>query len=560
MLKTLKKILAPPVFKDQEKTEIAQYLNIILYLASFLLALLIVAEDTLTSRPSIIYTTLIVVMLLMQILMRKGKVFLAAVTLITLTWIAMTFMAWKADGVRNASLIVYLVLILLASLLGKPRISLVFTFISIAALWGLALAETRGIITPSLDSPTNLARDLSVIFLLLASISYLSNTHLNKAILRSKENEEKLYARNQELSKLQNELEALVRERTAKLEENAKKLETRATQLQGISEVSQTIALVQNIDILLPKITRLISEHFDFYHIGIFLISEDKKFAVLQASNSPGGEKMLKNEHKLEIGEVGLVGRVAADGQPRIALDVGRDAAYFNNPYLPETRSEMALPLKVQDKIIGVLDIQSKYKNNFNKEDTGVFEALANQVAIAIENARLADETQAALEEAREISKQYIRQTWTQLAASKQQQGYRYTGKHVYPISNEEETDEKKNTLSIPVQLRDETIGILEISRNETAKNLDDEETLTLARTIANRFALALENARLLEETTRRAGRERLVSDITTKIRSTNDPDTMIQTALNELKQALGASKVELAIQEKPIHTKNVDN
>jgi GAF domain-containing protein len=269
---------------------------------------------------------------------------------------------------------------------------------------------------------------------------------------------------------------------------------------------------------------------------------------------------MLENEHKLEIGQIGLVGRVAADGQPRIALDVGRDAAYFDNPYLPDTRSEMALPLKVRDKIIGVLDVQSKHKNIFSQDDTEVFEALANQVAIAIENARLAEETQSALEEAQEISKQYIHQAWTQLAASQQKQGYRYTEKHVYPLSQKTtDTGNKNEILSIPVQLHDETIGVLEISRNETTNKLD-EEALTVVRAIANRAALALENARLLEETTRRAGRERLVSDITTKIRSTNDPETMIQTALKELKQALGASKVELATQaNKKIGTEHVD-
>jgi len=547
MLKNLKKIFAPPVFDDQDKTETAQYLNAILYLSSFLLILLIFAEGTLTSRPSTVYITLIVIMLATQIIMRKGQVTLAATIFISLSWIAMTYMAWEADGVRNASLIAYVILILLSSLLRDVRPLIFFTIISIAALWGLALAETHGLFVPTLDTPTNLARDLSVIFILISTVSYLSITHLNKTISRSKENEEKLSLRNQELSQLHNELEELVKERTSELEENAKKLETRAAQLQGISEVSQTIALVQNLDILLPEITKLISEHFDFYHIGIFLIDDDEKFAVLQASNSPGGEKMLANGHKLEVGETGLVGRVAADGQPRIALDVGRDAAYFDNPYLPETRSEMALPLKVSDKIIGVLDVQSKYKNIFSKEDTEVFEALANQVAIAIENARLVEETQAALEEAREISRQYIRQAWTQLAASQQRQGYRYTEKHVYPLSGESETPkDEKDLLTIPVQLRDETIGVLEISQNDQTKNLG-EEALTVARAIANRAALALENARLLEETTRRAGRERLVSDITTKIRSTNDPNAMIETALRELKQALGASKVELA-------------
>ncbi len=548
MLKILKKILFPPVFEDQERTKIAQFINAIVYVSILLLGLIILSVGNLQSTTSLVLGSLIFVMIGIQIFMRTGRVRLSAILLIGLTWFAMSYMAWEADGIRNASLIAYLILIFLTSLLGSLRLFISFTALTIISLWVLVYAELKGIIAPTLDTPTHLARDFSAIFILIAVLVYLTLTNLNKALSASKENENKLLLHNQELTQFQDGLEKLVNERTSELEENSKKLQTRAMQLQAISEVSQTIALVQNQDLLLPEITNLISERFDFYHTGIFLISKDEKFATLHASNSPGGKEMLAHGHQLEIGKKGIVGRVAQDGKTRIALDVGEDATYFDNPDLPETRSEMALPLKVKNKIIGVLDVQSKRKNVFSQEDIEIFEALANQVAIAIENTRLAEETQKALEEARSISRQYIHQAWTQLAATQQQKGYRYTEKKLHPLSKDSENfiGSKSDIISIPVQLREETIGVLEVTRADSSQTLD-EDTLNLIQSVVNRFALALENARLLEETSRRAGRERLVSDITTKIRSTNNPQEMIQTALDELKQALGASKIELA-------------
>ena len=112
-------------------------------------------------------------------------------------------------------------------------------------------------------------------------------------------------------------------------------------------EISQTIALVQNIDDLLPLITGLISERFGFYHVGIFLLDEARENAVLQAANSKGGQRMLARKHKLKLGSTSIVGFAAQTGRARVALDVGTDISYFDNPDLPDTHSEVALPLKI---------------------------------------------------------------------------------------------------------------------------------------------------------------------------------------------------------------------
>jgi GAF domain-containing protein len=264
---------------------------------------------------------------------------------------------------------------------------------------------------------------------------------------------------------------------------------------------------------------------------------------------------MLERGHQLRVGKQGIVGYAISTSEPRIALDVGDDAVYFGNPELPDTHSEMALPLKIEDKVVGALDVQSTEVSAFGEEDISVLSLLADQVSLAIENARLFDQARKSLAESEAIYRQYLRQAWNRLPKDQNLAGFRYNARGAYPIeaigqsesaigSDREKDGSLSTQISVPIAIRGETIGILAVQIPKD-KNINDDQ-VDLVNAVAERVALSVENARLFEETTRRAERERLVSDITVKIRSTNDPDTMIETALDELKQALGATKVQL--------------
>jgi GAF domain-containing protein len=264
---------------------------------------------------------------------------------------------------------------------------------------------------------------------------------------------------------------------------------------------------------------------------------------------------MLKRGHKLKIGEQGIVGFAISTGKPHISLDVGEDAVYFNNPDLPNTRSEMALPLKIGQTVVGALDVQSTEGSAFNDEDISVLSLLADQVSMAIENARLFDQSRKALAESELLYRQYLRQAWNKLPNEQNLTGFRFTARGATPI----EPNQLENSahisdggtgelidpqLSIPIAIRGEIIGTLSV-QNPAENNLNADQ-IDLVNAVAERVGLSAENARLFEETTRRAERERLVSDITVKIRSTNDPNKMVLIAVEELKQALGATKVQL--------------
>ncbi len=167
------------------------------------------------------------------------------------------------------------------------------------------------------------------------------------------------------------------------------RVEERTRQIRTAADVAKEAAAIRNIDELLAVTVNVISARFGFYHAGVFMVDPTGEYAVLRAASSPGGKRLLGRGHKLPVGKVGLVGYVTGTGKPRIALDVGEDAVHFANPDLPETRSELALPLRVGDQLIGALDVQSVEPNAFGEEDVLVLQTMADQLAVAIENARL---------------------------------------------------------------------------------------------------------------------------------------------------------------------------
>ena len=230
-----------------------------------------------------------------------------------------------------------------------------------------------------------------------------------------------------QLRTLVNELEDRVRSRTDELAKQNEFLQFRSRQLETVSEVARSITAASELETLLGRVTSLISERFGFYHVGIFLVDEQNEYAILRAANSEGGQRMLARHHKLLVGQVGIIGYVTGKGEPRVATDVGKDAVSFNNQDLPQTRSEMGLPLRLGDQIIGALDVQSEVSNAFSQEDIELFSILGDQIAIAIANNRLLSETAKALEEMRKVHQQYLKQEWGREIADQQHPSIRYT-------------------------------------------------------------------------------------------------------------------------------------
>jgi GAF domain-containing protein/HAMP domain-containing protein len=357
-----------------------------------------------------------------------------------------------------------------------------------------------------------------------------------------------------------------------RVDDRTRELKRRSNQIQAAAEVARDITTTTDLEDVLNQAVNLIRDRFDFYHAGIFLVDERGEYALLRAASGVPGRQMLAQGHKLKVGAEGIVGEVTASKKPHIALDVGSDAVHFKNPWLPETRSEMALPLRVGDRVIGALDVQSTQAAAFDEDDVTILQTMADQLAIAIENARLIQQMDLALRELEHAYGQYTQDAWRNLAQNTGQvTGYRYQGmdiravKDLRPEAQEtlqsgkpvqkilaptngggqsgSDSIQPLTALAVPIKLRDQVIGVLNL-RFQGA-NIPDE-TVALVEEAAARLAPVMENSRLLREAQQRAAREQLTGEITGRMRQTLDIDTVLQTATREIFEALGLKDISI--------------
>ncbi len=367
------------------------------------------------------------------------------------------------------------------------------------------------------------------------------------------------------------QLSSLIATLEGRVAERTRALESRLNQLQVAAQVAGEAAGIRESQLLLQNVTRLISERFGYDHTGIFIVEQPGQtdpaasiepqpgYAVLRAASSEGGRKMLERGHRLLIGRQGIVGFVAASGMPRIALDVGSDAVFFNNPDLPLTRSELALPLKVQDKVIGVLDVQSNQEFAFSEEDSSILQILADQVALAIQNARLLAESQQALHELETLYAQKLQSGWRKRTAN---QALCYVLDHrgvsrrpsqiPEPVlacaqpSADQELEEV-----VPISLRGHQIGALRLRRGLESPGWSQEER-DLIQSAAGQLALSLENARLMDEIRGQAQQEELINQVVARTQASLSLQTVMQTAVEEIGRLFPVSKIQIRLASNP--------
>ncbi len=373
-----------------------------------------------------------------------------------------------------------------------------------------------------------------------------------------KEQIEEIKNTNRKLEDLAANLEERINERTQELQQVTEQTQQRASRLQAISDISQEIvsSITQKPDEVLGRITQIISKKLGYYHVGIFLLDKDEEYAVLRAANSRGGQKMLARRHQLKVGGIGIVGYVTQSGRPRIALDTTTDAVFFNNPDLPETRSEISLPLKYGSTIIGALDVQSSLPNAFKDEDVDTLSALANQIAIVIKNIQTAEDAKYGISNRtikfaqRDIQHGYSFQPdgsiiMTTLPQNNPQLDKAIASGETVVLSAP--SKDSQPTIAVPVKFRDQLIGIIHIESNETNRNWTEDE-VSLVQAISDRAALALENARLLEDSQRRAAKEQAIGEISTKLGATADIEAILRTAVRELGAQISGTQVTVEI------------
>jgi PAS domain S-box-containing protein len=346
------------------------------------------------------------------------------------------------------------------------------------------------------------------------------------------------------------------------LKQTQLKLERNAIQLRTAAEISRAASSLLTLDELLPQVVELIRDRFDLYYVGLFLVDESGQHAVLQAGTGEAGQKMLETHHQVELSSTSMVGWCIAHQQARIALDVGQDAAHLANRLLPETRSEMALPLISRGQAIGALTIQSSQETAFTEDDTIILQTMAGQIANAIENARLFERAQTALKEMEATQRRYVQKVWEEYLSSTTTTHYETgrpgstpLGDTVLPemrqaveqqttvvSSSSGDTDEAVHlALVTPIALRGAVIGVLGVHDDQETRQWTAEE-IALVEAVTERMAQTAENLQLFDEAQRRVAREQLIGEVTARIRGSATVEGILNAAVREISQATGAS------------------
>ena len=327
------------------------------------------------------------------------------------------------------------------------------------------------------------------------------------------------------LQELQSDLESKVDERTS--------------QLKAINEVGQVATSILDPDDLIKRVVNLITEEFGYYYSAIYLLDQTGQWAELKEATGEAGQVLKESKHHTEVTNINVIGKAIRSRKAHVSLDIGEKAVKFDNPLLPYTRSELALPLLVGDQILGVLDVHSSHESAFSEQDIETLQNMANQVAISLDNARLFQETRKSLNEMRNIQRQYLHEAW--IDSNLPQSG-------VFITAGEDANTAKNHSIEVPITLREQIIGQLKLEGENTLSNEDEN----LIQAIATQTALALENARLLNESQSIAMREKFVTEITNKIWASTSMDSVLQTTIRELGQILDATEatIELDIDE----------
>jgi GAF domain-containing protein len=544
MLNQIRTILSPPIFpEDEDKTRRAKYANdIIIVFLAIAIAYETVVRAALhyidVSILDLIVIGLVGICIAGLVLLRRGYVRLTSILLVVLIWLASNGIAATGYGARDSSYIINFAIILIAGLLLSWRASLIVTFLSVISGFGLAYAEQNGWIQAPSYPITAFVRDIAFVFILNGVLIRLLINGLETALKKSRLHLEELESTNINLHDTQNELQ----NRTTALVIANERLENRTKKLHAIAMVTRTAASIQNFDTLLASLSSTISKELGYYHVGLFLIDEQRQFAILRSSNTEGGQRMLSRGYQVLLGQTDLIGFVAQTGQPRIALLGNEDQTFLTNPDLPDTQSKIVLPLKSGHQIIGVLDIQSVEANDFIEDDIPTLSILADQVAITIQNSLLFEQSQSALRQADLSSIQTSAQAWKMYENAIQTRGYRYDGIKSEPLKDGKQL-RGNNSLSIPIQLRGQTIGRFKLNPSDSSRKWTDDE-LMMVQATAERVALALEGARLLDEAQKRAAREAFLSEVATKLSASFQLDSILRDTVQELGQTLKNSTV----------------
>ena len=443
------------------------------------------------------------------------------------------------DGTREVQILGYPVVVLFATLLAGARGAWVFTALSSLSYTAILFIHKYELLRSVVIAERLQPLDAVVATIILVLIAYIQLTIVNRlsvSLTHLRDNQAELRTTIHALEAVQGNLERQVQERTEQIAVSA--------------EVGRVANATLDPDEVLRRTVNLITERFGYYYAAIFLVDEGGIWANLTAATGDAGQTLLEREHRLQVGGRSMVGTTIASRTPRIALDAGAEPVRFDNPLLPDTRSEIALPLTVGDRVLGALDVQSVEGSAFGAEDIVVLQNMANQVAVALDNARLYQESQVRLDALNRFHRRDFRTAQTALQFRDGRLSVPPAGAIPEIEAGVESGMQVRHQgdttrVVLPFVAGGQVIGMMELKSKQRRWT---EEELNLLESAANQVSTALENAILVQETQERARQERVLSEGTARIHETLDIESILRTAALDIQRTLSLSEVEVRV------------
>ena len=574
MLAWTRRVFVPQDYEDEEKIRVAWLLAVVLLAllaASLLITLAAAVYFALVADPESQFTLLSgAVMSLvfagMLLLVRLGLVRLVSAAFLTVIWVLITVWIFTDSGISSdSSTLVYALTVVLAGLLMGGRAAIFFTVISSLAALGAYYAESTELLVV-VDRPISLADALFVIIpvVLIGVLLRYAVGGMSDALERAQRNEQAQAEANRELELLRASLEERVANRTLELE-------SRTRLWQAATEASQLVTSILDVEQMLWQVAELVQERFDLYHVGLMLLDSTGEWVEYQAGSGQSGRALREEGFRLRVGGSSTVGWCTANAQPRITQDTAADPMYARHDLVPQTRSEAALPLMVRGQVLGALSAQSDRINAFEAPTVAVLQTMTDQLAVALDNARLYEESQQALEATRRAYDQLSRQAWTELLSTKPGLGYSLVGQTIEPVEGawqremldalrsgepvvqaagtlgesgdgSEAGEAAGATLALPLKVRSDVIGVVSLYKDPDEGDWAAAE-IALVQRLVDQIGTTLESARLFEETQRRAAREQAIRRITERMRGAVDIEAILQNTVAELARAMGVPR-----------------
>jgi len=313
-----------------------------------------------------------------------------------------------------------------------------------------------------------------------------------------------------------------------------KQVDERTRLLKATNDLAKVSSSILDPDELLSRVINMFTEQFNYYYAAIYLIDPSNKWAELKEATGEAGKILRQNRHRQELTGKSMVASCIRERLPRITQNTSEERQRIENPLLPYTRSEVAFPLIVGDRVLGALNVHSIRVADFGLPVIETMQNMAGQVAVALENARLFQEASLRIQEMRAVQQQYLLEGWSALSLSKNELEYGVG----------ETTMENAHHLVSSINLRDQIIGQITMDGSESW-SIDQK---SLVDAVATQAAIALENARLVNESRQIAIRERMLAEISSKIWASTTLDGVLQTAIKELGRRFDASSVSIEL------------